>query len=108
MRETHRSYWNWDLAIAALITVSTLLSLFRLGYAYAPVSSWQSEKTGEEIILDLGEELVISGLSWYVGNCAEQKFEVYVGKGEGNDSITWTWISEIGRASCRERVLLIV
>lgn len=95
MRETHRSYWNWDLAIAALITVSTLLSLFRLGYAYAPVSSWQSEKTGEEIILDLGEELVISGLSWYVGNCAEQKFEVYVGKGEGNDSITWTWISDL-------------
>lgn len=75
------------LAAVAIIAMYTLLSLFRLGYPYAPGTSWQADRQGEEILLDLGETQDVGSLCWYLGNYEKRVFELYVGNG-----IPLTWV----------------
>ena len=80
------------LAAAAIIALYTLLSLFRLGYSYAPGTCWQAAGQGEEILLDLGKTQDVGSLSWYLGNYEKRVFELYVGNGV---PLTWVRLPDV-------------
>ncbi len=80
------------LAAAAIIALYTLLSLFRLGYSYAPGTCWQADGQGEEILLDLGKTQDVGSLSWYLGNYEKRVFELYVGNGV---PLTWVRLPDV-------------
>lgn len=69
------------MAAIFIIAAYTLLSLFRLGYDYAPSTAWSSNEKGTAVILDLGQEQAIGSLSWYLGNYENRRLELYLGTG---------------------------
>lgn len=73
---------NRPAFFAALIMIFyTFLSLFHLGYSYAPENGWESREKGTEILLDMGGEKEIGSLSYYLGNYENRRMTVSIGSG---------------------------
>lgn len=79
-------------AAAVIIIVYSLVSLFHLGFRYAPTTGWMSGEKGKTIILDLGQEREIGNLSWYLGNFEDRWMELSVGSEE---PVTWTRLPDL-------------
>lgn len=80
------------LLAALIILIYTICSLFRLGYPYAPTTSWESTEKANSIFLDLGEEVELETLIFYLGNYENRRFAVQVGSGS---PIQWENLPDI-------------
>ncbi len=83
-----------------LLGLYLLLSLFHLGSRQAPSTFWETENTGEEILLDFGEEQEFGLLFYYLGNYEKRTFRVESGvqkqeqdTGLTDDPIQWKRIA---------------
>lgn len=77
---------------AAIILIYALFSFFRLGYSYAPATSWESSEKANSIFLDFGEEKEFGVLAFYLGNYENRRFAVQVGSGS---PIRWENLPDI-------------
>lgn len=79
-------------AVWAIIAAYLLLSLYRLGYCYAPSSGWMSLEKGKTIILDMGKEQNMGSLSWYLGNYERRRMEISIGS---QPPVSWTRLPDL-------------
>ncbi len=62
--------------ISILTLVFTMLVFFRLGNPYAPSSSYVTDSTNRDIVLDFGEYTDIASLSVFLGNLNTRHFSI--------------------------------
>lgn len=90
--------------LAGIIILYSFLSLWRLGYTFAPSSSWNCSKEENTVVLDMGEEIQLGSLVYYLGNYENRRFLMETGSGEpviwrSRQEITMANVYRWGRAS---------
>lgn len=77
---------RYDILAIVLITAAySAFALYDLGDTRAPSDSYEAVKSGETILLDMGSDVNVAEISWFLGSYENRSFTVSVEQDGGQD-----------------------